>query len=123
MYVPAAENVVEYSLADIYDPLGMPPTLVKAHNDFDKAVAPTGPNPSQPKPAEKWYFSSNSTKNTPPFCLPGLTLKSRGCVPKMDQPIRAKICIKLSQMRCINKISLHVSKFLLGYLRAERRGL
>jgi hypothetical protein len=26
------------SLADLYDPLSMPPTLVKAHNDLDKAV-------------------------------------------------------------------------------------
>ena len=26
------------SLADLYDPLTMPPTLVKAHNDLDKAV-------------------------------------------------------------------------------------
>lgn len=26
------------SLADLYDPLTMPPVLVKAHNDLDKAV-------------------------------------------------------------------------------------
>jgi hypothetical protein len=26
------------SLADLYDPLTMPPTLVKAHNELDKAV-------------------------------------------------------------------------------------
>ena len=26
------------SLADLYDPLAMPPVLVKAHNDLDKAV-------------------------------------------------------------------------------------
>ena len=26
------------SLADLYDPLTMPPTLVKAHNDLDRAV-------------------------------------------------------------------------------------
>ena len=26
------------SLADLYDPLTMPPALVKAHNDLDKAV-------------------------------------------------------------------------------------
>ena len=41
----AAQNVLDArlefpnsSLADLYDPLTMPPVLVKAHNDFDKAV-------------------------------------------------------------------------------------
>ena len=41
----AAQNVLDTrlqfpnsSLADLYDPLTMPPTLVKAHNDLDKAV-------------------------------------------------------------------------------------
>lgn len=41
----AAENVLSvrkeftnYSLADLYDPLTMPPSLVKAHNELDKAV-------------------------------------------------------------------------------------
>jgi len=28
----------ESSLADLYDPLSMPPILVKAHNELDKAV-------------------------------------------------------------------------------------
>ena len=28
----------ESSLADLYDPLTMPPALVKAHNELDKAV-------------------------------------------------------------------------------------
>lgn len=41
----AAQNVLDVrlqfpnsSLADLYDPLTMPPTLVKAHNELDKAV-------------------------------------------------------------------------------------
>jgi hypothetical protein len=41
----AIENVLSarnefptYSLADLYDPLTMPPTLMKAHNELDKAV-------------------------------------------------------------------------------------
>jgi type I restriction-modification system DNA methylase subunit len=41
----AVEKVIEvrdefpkYSLADLYDPLTMPPKLVKAHNELDKAV-------------------------------------------------------------------------------------
>jgi hypothetical protein len=41
----AAQNVLDAraqfpnsSLADLYDPLTMPPALVKAHNDLDKAV-------------------------------------------------------------------------------------
>lgn len=41
----AAQNVLDArlefpnsSLADLYDPLTMPPTLTKAHNDLDKAV-------------------------------------------------------------------------------------
>ena len=28
----------EHSLADLYDPLAMPPKLVKAHDDLDRAV-------------------------------------------------------------------------------------
>jgi hypothetical protein len=41
----AAQNILEVrsgfsgsSLADLYDPLTMPPDLVKAHQDLDKAV-------------------------------------------------------------------------------------
>jgi len=41
----AAQNVLDAraqfpnsSLADLYDPLTMPPALVKAHNELDKAV-------------------------------------------------------------------------------------
>jgi hypothetical protein len=41
----AAQKVLEVrlqfpdnSLADLYDPLTMPPTLIKAHNELDKAV-------------------------------------------------------------------------------------
>ena len=31
-------NFPKSSLADLYNPLTMPPTLIKAHNDLDKAV-------------------------------------------------------------------------------------
>jgi hypothetical protein len=44
----AAQNVLgtrlefpDSSLADLYDPLAMPTSLVKAHNDLDKAVDAT----------------------------------------------------------------------------------
>lgn len=34
----ARANFPNSSLADLYDPLTMPPALVKAHNELDKAV-------------------------------------------------------------------------------------
>ena len=35
---PSEEQKRGVSLADLYDPLTMPPALVKAHQDLDKAV-------------------------------------------------------------------------------------
>ena len=38
VFIVAAENFQDDLLADLYDPLTMPPALVKAHNDLDKTV-------------------------------------------------------------------------------------
>jgi hypothetical protein len=49
--------------SDLYDPLTMPPALVKAHNELDKAVdLAYRHNHLQPKPTE-WSFYLSFTKN------------------------------------------------------------
>lgn len=51
------------SLADLYDPLTMPPALLKAHQALDKAVdAAYGKAASKAKPSA-WRFCSSATGN------------------------------------------------------------
>ncbi len=53
------------SLADLYDPLTMPPTLVKAHQELDKAVDLCyRPHPF-PNETKRIEFFLNFTRNTP----------------------------------------------------------
>ena len=56
------------SLADLYDPLTMPPVLLKAHQQLDKAVdAAYGKTNFKPKPSAS-PFCLNCIRNTPACC-------------------------------------------------------
>ena len=54
------------TLADLYDPLTMPPVLLKAHQQLDSAVdAAYGKTTFQNRSPSAWRFYLNSTRNTP----------------------------------------------------------
>jgi hypothetical protein len=53
------------SLADLYDPLTMPPALVKAHNELDKAVDLAYRPQAFTSEAKQNGFYLNFTKNIP----------------------------------------------------------
>ncbi len=62
------------SLADLYDPLTMPPALLKAHQKLDTAVdaayQPSGGKKPTPPTPNASPSSSTSTNASPVFCLP-----------------------------------------------------
>ena len=62
------------SLADLYDPLTMPPALLKAHQRLDAAVDKAyqlagGPGATPTTPSA-WLFCSRSTSASPACCRP-----------------------------------------------------
>lgn len=63
-------NFPKSSLADLYNPLTMPPTLIKAHNELDKAVDSayrTAPFTSEAN--KRWCIYLSYTKNIQPIYL------------------------------------------------------
>ena len=54
------------TLADLYDPLAMPLTLVKAHKALDRAVDRCYRRQPSPATASGWNSSSPSMKSSPP---------------------------------------------------------
>jgi hypothetical protein len=61
------------SLADLYDPLTMPPALLKAHQKLDSAVdtayQPSGGKRPTPPTPNAWRCCSSCTKESPACCL------------------------------------------------------
>lgn len=77
----AAQGVLDFraqfpgsSLADLYDPLTLPPALLKAHQKLDAAVDKAyqlagGPGATPTTPSA-WLFCSRSTSASPACCWP-----------------------------------------------------